>query len=160
MELPNCRFRLPPLPPKSYRKFENAVTPPALEAYAYDAHCVLVLPVVGEPELRNVGRASHADNPETGIIRKGCVETIRRQERKTEPDAAIVEAEFVGPARANHISVREAAGHGPAGEAVIKTRKVVQGGRLDGVVIEPTEAHVLLVRNSMIDADLVVVVQR
>src|SRR2546430_9392520 len=93
---------------------------------AHSAHGVLVLPVVREAELRNSGRASHAGNPETGIIRKGCVETIRRQKRKIEPDAPIVEAEFVGPARADHISVREAAGHGPAREAVIETRKVVQ----------------------------------
>src|SRR5437660_2544434 len=127
---------------------------------AHNAHRVLVLPVVGKPELRNVGRASHAGNPKTGIIRKGPVETIRRQKGKIEPDAAIVEAEFVGPARADHISVREAAGHGPAREAVIKTRKVVQCWRLDDVIIEPAKAHVLLVRNSMIDADLVVVVQR
>src|SRR5215469_62826 len=81
---------------------------------ANDAHGVLVLPVVGKPELRNVG-----GNPKPGhgvavnhVVRQVEVERVggRRGRRNIKTDASVIEAKLIAPHWVNNVSVDKLAG--------------------------------------------------
>src|SRR5689334_14356167 len=81
-------------------------------------------------------------------------------EREVEADPSIVKPEFVSEPRINDIGIRKAAGHGSARELIVKAGQVVERGPNDGIVVEPAKTHGLLVRDSMVNPNLMVVVQR
>src|SRR5690348_13704105 len=78
---------------------------------ADQAHRVLILPIVGEAELRDVGGATKTGNPEAGIIGLISVETVGREQGKIEANAAIVEAKLVGPRGMDNVSVGKTPSH-------------------------------------------------
>src|SRR5258707_12475104 len=86
---------------------------------AYQTHSVLVLPVVGVPELRNVGGATQASNPQAGIVRFIGVEVVGREKRKVETDAAIIEAELVRPTGINDVSAGKTSLQGLSVERIV-----------------------------------------
>src|ERR1700730_2726392 len=126
---------------------------------AYQAHSVLVLPVVGVPELRNVGGATKASNPQAGIVGLIGVEAVGREKGKVETDAAIIEAELVRPTGINNVSVGKTSSQRLTGERIVETGKVVQRRRRDRAVVEPAKAHILFVGDFMVDTNLMVIVQ-
>ena len=74
---------------------------------AHQAHGVLVLPVIGEPELGNIVCATKASDSQACIERQVGMEWVRSGQRKIKPDAAIVKAKFVGRPGIDHVSVAE-----------------------------------------------------
>ena len=86
---------------------------------------ILILPVIREPELRDIGgnaESSHACDRVVGQILVKCVVTGTR---KTKSNAAIVEAELIRPPGADDISVRERPTQGGPYKIVIKAGQVV-----------------------------------
>src|SRR5262245_14346394 len=95
------------------------------------AHRVLVLPVIGEPELRHIGGttkgagAGGSGQTGNGVIGKIEVETIQCHRDKIKADASVIEAKFVGPAWADHVGVAESTVQRDGIESTIKSRKII-----------------------------------
>src|SRR5260370_29428790 len=106
------------LPQEIHPKAEGVIA-------AQEGHRILILPVVGVSELRNVGGPAKDLNSGNGIVGQVFVESIGGYLAKIEPDASIVEAEFVGPPWTDDIGVGKQPPHGAAVEAVVKSREIV-----------------------------------
>src|SRR5215470_4994095 len=114
----------------------------------HNTHRVLILPVVGKPELGNVGgvaKRTHS-TAEAALVRQVEVESIGRNALKIKADASVIKTELVRPGGINYIRIREQAAHRGPGKVIVKSGKIVEAVRaLTGFVIEPAEAHGLLV---------------
>src|SRR5947209_783599 len=88
------------------------------------------------------------------------MEGIRGGQWEIKPNAAIVKAKFVGRPGIDHVSIAEQTVQGDAIEVVVKTGKIVERGTGGALVIQPAEAHVLLVGDSVVHTDLVIVIER
>src|SRR5260370_17268633 len=84
------------LPQEIHPKAEGVIA-------AQEGHRILILPVVGAPELRNVGGPTKDLNSGNGIVGQVFVESIAGHLAEIEPNASVVEAGFVGPPRTDDI---------------------------------------------------------
>src|SRR5215831_7793097 len=112
---------------------------------SYQRQRVLISPIVGEPELRNVGGAAEAGYAQPGIVGNRGVERIRGRQREIKTDASVVKPELIGYARRDHVSVAEQPVHRPAHKIIVESRQVIQRWPDNRTVIQPAEAQVLLV---------------
>src|SRR5262249_42905508 len=122
---------------------------------AHQAHRVLVLPVVGETELGNVSGDTEAGSTEPRVISQGSWS----YGFEVKADASIIKAELVRCPGIDGIGIGEQAAQSDSLKVAVEPGEVVERRGGNGVVVEPAEAHDLLVRYVVINTYLVVVIQ-
>src|SRR5438552_1011409 len=125
------------LPQVVHSKAEGVLT-------THHAHGLLILPVIREPKLRDVcSYTERADSvAKAAVVGQVEVESICSHPLKIKADAPVIKAEFIGPGGIDYVGIGKQAAHGGAGEAIVKTRQIVQPiWALRRFVIEPAEAH-------------------
>src|SRR5258708_33441101 len=93
---------------------------------ADQTHGVLILPVVGKSELRDIGSASESGEPvaEAAVVGQRAENRIGADVFKIKPNAAVIEQEFVGHPGIDDIRVVKRAGNGYAVKRVIDARDI------------------------------------